>query len=416
MGMEAVMEEAVLKVLDEVSIKKSSPFTTSLPSNFKIRILTLTPPKLRNGQPPHHPNRHRHPSQALALHPSNRPRSPPSDGEILVRNEWAASTPFDLHRADGGVLIDADAYPYLSGGGGAAGTVIALGAGDVKGLRVGDRVAAWAPFGGKQANHQDYVTIPAHMASKVPKGISLQEAVTVPANLVTVVYTATTDLRLELPWPKPEGWTPREASEPILLWGASSSVGIFALQVFRHWGYTNLIAVSSGKHHEYLKTLGATTCFDYTKPGVVDAMSSSHPTLPYIIDCIGSVSGTLAPLSKIAQRGSRVAVMLPIVIRDPTDTQAGEYSMNPSEFFADAWAEDVELIGVRTMFYLQNPFLRENLPSDMVPTLLAQGVIKPNKYRIVEGATKLERAQKALALLKSKAVSGERLVWRVSEQ
>jgi hypothetical protein len=35
-------------------------------------------------------------------------------------------------------------------------------------------------------------------------------------------------------------------------------------------------------------------------------------------------------------------------------------------------------------------------------------------YRVVEGATVLERAQNALDLLRERAVSGERLVWRVS--
>jgi hypothetical protein len=47
---------------------------------------------------------------------------------------------------------------------------------------------------------------------------------------------------------------------------------------------------------------------------------------------------------------------------------------------------------------------------------LQQGLIKPNKLRIVEGKTLLDRAQNALRLLRSQAVSGEKLVWRIAEE
>jgi len=64
----------------------------------------------------------------------------------------------------------------------------------------------------------------------------------------------------------------------------------------------------------------------------------------------------------------------------------------------------------------QNPAFKEKLQSSLMPTLLEKGIIKPNKVRIVEGKTLLDRAQKALDLLRQKAPSGERLVWRVSEE
>jgi hypothetical protein len=50
-----------------------------------------------------------------------------------------------------------------------------------------------------------------------------------------------------------------------------------------------------------------------------------------------------------------------------------------------------------------------------MPTLLAEGNVKPNNYRIIEGKTLLERAQAALDALRRQEVSAERLVWRVAE-
>jgi hypothetical protein len=50
-----------------------------------------------------------------------------------------------------------------------------------------------------------------------------------------------------------------------------------------------------------------------------------------------------------------------------------------------------------------------------MPTLLEQGIVKPNRYRIIEGKTLLERAQGAMDALRRKEASGERFVWRVAE-
>ncbi|KAF4446624.1 hypothetical protein F53441_9755 [Fusarium austroafricanum] len=343
----------------------------------------------------------------------------PSPGEVLVRVAWTSSTPLDLHRADGGLLISE--YPYQMGSGGAAGKVVAVGdGGDLKGLSVGDRVVAFAFHGEKEANHQEYITIPAYLASKIPENISYQEAVTVSVNLVTVFHTATADLKLGLPWPVPEGYTPEQADDPILIWGASSSVGIYALQVFRHWGFKNLLAVASEKQHEYLRSIGATETFDYRKGGVVDDIlkfisKRSEPRLPYIIDCIGSLDGTLKPLTKIAQQGSTVAVMLPVILKDATEEDEPEYEMEVSKVLAGQWADGVEVRGVRTHFYLSNELLKEKAQPEMVPTLLKDGAVAPNRYRVVEGSSAVERAQKALDILRNKGVSGERLVWRITE-
>jgi hypothetical protein len=63
----------------------------------------------------------------------------------------------------------------------------------------------------------------------------------------------------------------------------------------------------------------------------------------------------------------------------------------------------------------QNEFFKNHLQPEIIPALLEQGVVQPNKQRVVEGKTMLERAQKALDLLREQAVSGEKLVWRVAD-
>lgn len=63
----------------------------------------------------------------------------------------------------------------------------------------------------------------------------------------------------------------------------------------------------------------------------------------------------------------------------------------------------------------QNEMLRDHLQSTIMPTMLAEGIVKPISQRIIEGKTMLERAQKAMDALRRKEASGERLVWRVAD-
>lgn len=346
---------------------------------------------------------------------------PPSEGEILVRVQWFASTPLNLHNADGGLLVQP---PHIMSGC-FAGTVAQLG--DLsspslspasRALRVGDEVFGFAFSAQQQRPMQEYITIPVYLCGKVPAGVPLQAAATVPSNFATAVHTASKDLGLALPWPVPEGWTPEAAQRdaPILIWGAASSVGQYALQVLTFWGYRNLLAVASARHHDALRGLGACACFDYSEGDVVEKILSRGPVIPYIIDCIGSVEGTLTPLAKIAREGASVAIMLPVIITHASAARAPEYEMDASRALAGQWADGVELRGVRTHFYTQDELFKYHLQPDMMPELLARGVIQPNKQRVVEGKTLLERAERALALLRDREVSGEKLVWRVAEE
>jgi NADPH:quinone reductase-like Zn-dependent oxidoreductase len=349
----------------------------------------------------------------------------PGAGELLIHVQWTSSTPLDLHQADGGLLVTP---PHVMGSS-FGGTVVALGPNDPANpdhhnpkLQVGDSVFGFAHRSPREKGHQTYLTTSTFLCSRLPANLTLESAVAVPANLVTAMHTVTADLELPLPWPvqKPEE---EIRTAPILLWGAASSVGDYALQVLHHWGYKNLFAVASSKHHDRLKALGAKATFDYNDSNVaeqvfsyVGTLSKAGPRIPYIIDCIGSLEGTLRPLSKIAEQGTKVAIMLPVINVHASVDKPPEYEMDVSKVLPGEWREGVKLLGTRTHFYLQNELFKSRLQSEIVPALLEKGVIQPNKIRVVEGKTLLERAENALSLLRNQALSGEKLVWRVADE
>lgn len=187
----------------------------------------------------------------------------------------------------------------------------------------------------------------------------MEQAVTLPENLVTAFHTISTDLGLPTLWPKPEDYVPPRADDRILIWGASSSVGQFVISVLKFYGYRHLIVTASPRHHAYLKQQGAEECFDYRSPTVAnDLLKKYHqadgPAFPLIVDCIGSGEGSLSSVglvSKVAQSGATLAIMLPVILKHATDGEAPEYSFDVSSS-AD-WAEGVNVRGVRTHFYLE---------------------------------------------------------------
>jgi hypothetical protein len=63
----------------------------------------------------------------------------------------------------------------------------------------------------------------------------------------------------------------------------------------------------------------------------------------------------------------------------------------------------------------KNEFFKHHLQPDIMPTMLKEGIVSAQKQILVEGATILERAQKAMDMLRRKEASMERLVWRVSD-
>ena len=77
---------------------------------------------------------------------------------------------------------------------------------------------------------------------------------------------------------------------------------------------------------------------------------TGEPAIPLILDCIGSLKGTVEPITKLAQSGAKVAVLLPIIVKDSSDESMPEYAMDVSR--TAQWANGVDAVGVRTHFYL----------------------------------------------------------------
>lgn len=89
------------------------------------------------------------------------PTVKPGDGEVLVKVQWTASTPLDLHQNDSGLMVQ---HPQVLGDG-IAGTVVELGP-NIKKLKIGDQVFGFGWREQKEKAHQELATVAEYLLGK----------------------------------------------------------------------------------------------------------------------------------------------------------------------------------------------------------------------------------------------------------
>ncbi|KAJ7022120.1 chaperonin 10-like protein [Mycena alexandri] len=279
----------------------------------------------------------------------------PGAGQILVKVAYASMIAFDTYITDVGYFV-AD-YPVILGFN-ASGTVAAVGAG-VTSLAVGDRIAGFAIYGqgrkdGPKGTMQEFVVLPAFQCAKVSSNIALDAAATIPDNFITSFYTLFDQLGLPIPSSFPAPSPPPNHDTAILIYGAGSTTGQYALQLLRAAGYTSVAATASPKHHAFLRALGAAHVFDYASPTLAEDVARAiggDGKFALVLDAI-SAEGTLARVAQVVRARGSVALLLPIKAGDTVAVgEAGMYQSVPET--RNPFAAETKILYVRTFTYAE---------------------------------------------------------------
>ncbi|GAA5909276.1 hypothetical protein JCM6882_003786 [Rhodosporidiobolus microsporus] len=320
----------------------------------------------------------------------------PRAGEVLIKTSAIALNPSDWMHRDGLSPINAWLGCDFSG------TVHALGAG-VSTLKVGDHVASMVHGGLAEGEgaFAEYIRVEEGMVWKVPEGTSDEEAA---ASGGIASWTAIQALYFRLKLNPPHA--PTHNAEPVLVWGASTSVGLYAVQLLKASGYT-VIATASEKNFSLLKELGVSSVYSYADPSTPSQIATEHPTLSFALDCVsqhGATDKVAQAIKGAAGRGKIVTLMV-------------------------VSSEDVAVEGVEHEFTLvytclgvpmkMGPFDMPAVPEDKrrikewlsvhLPALFASGKLRANPLLRRQGG--LEKVDEGLDFLKEGKNSAQKLVY-----
>jgi NADPH2:quinone reductase len=175
------------------------------------------------------------------------PRPSPKPNEILVQVRAASLNRADLSVAAGhahGPIGGPGTIPGLEW----AGEVVEAGS-EVQGFRSGDRVMCSGSGG-----YAEYAATDFGRCAAIPDGMSFETATTLPLALQTMHDAVVTNGRLQ-------------AGESIMIQGASSGVGLMALQIARRRGAAIVIGTSTNAaRRARLSEFGATHALDTSDP------------------------------------------------------------------------------------------------------------------------------------------------------
>ncbi|KIL88276.1 hypothetical protein FAVG1_08355 [Fusarium avenaceum] len=234
---------------------------------------------------------------------------PLAPNELLIETRYSGVNPADIkHSTHLGIHATVLGYDF-------AGRVLKAPPGSE--FKEGDAVAGYTPSGlgrpTKYGAHQSFLSVPSDMVFKVPSNLPEAHAAALPSVVMTAADIVYNLFKFPLPT------SPGEISSPILIWGASSAVGLSALQLARASGCRNIFITASPARHELLTSLGATHTFDYSSPTVVAEIKSAVEALgqgpiTHAVDAAGTEEGiTSADLT--AQSASEASVLASVVLR-----------------------------------------------------------------------------------------------------
>ena len=177
----------------------------------------------------------------------------PKDNEVVIKVRASTVTPMDhrfrsgkrfLVRLTSGLLKPKAGYSIL--GVELAGEVEAVGK-DVKLIKQGDRVYG----GGRYGAHAEYACMPEDRVAVKPSNMTYEEAATVHFAAGSALLFLRDLGRID-------------SGHKVLINGASGGVGIFAVQLAKHFG-AEVTGVCRKADLELVQSLGADEVIDYTK-------------------------------------------------------------------------------------------------------------------------------------------------------
>jgi NADPH:quinone reductase-like Zn-dependent oxidoreductase len=278
---------------------------------------------------------------------SEAPYSTPYENEIVVKVHAIAINPADtgIQKVPGRI----NHYPAILGCD-VAGEVVEVGNTAAKHYNTGDRVVgAASPLRPRPnglyatSGFQQYVVITLPAASKIPAGVAYTDASVLPLATNTAASCLFPQDMLGLDLPVLEN-KPTGSKGTLLVWGASSSVGIIGVQLARAAGY-HVLGIASTHNHDLVRSAGATTVFDQAEGDLISKVTDHlKSTDTPIVGAYAAIANeaTLVPLCEILHACTEAGLLTRKFIASvfPNTEQYARHGVEIKLNFASALGDD----------------------------------------------------------------------------
>jgi len=178
----------------------------------------------------------------------------------------------------------------------------------------GDRVVHQGTLNNTNATFQQFTIVPAEIAAKIPSNITFEQAASVPVGLATAALGLYGDrapggpVKYAAPWD--ENGKGKYVGKPIVLFGGSSSIGQYVIQLAKQSGFSPIIVTASAHNAPHLKALGATDVLDRNADVVAEVEKITGGTPVEIVFDAISIKSTQEPAWEILAPGGLLILTL----------------------------------------------------------------------------------------------------------
>ncbi|CAJ2499708.1 Uu.00g025610.m01.CDS01 [Anthostomella pinea] len=312
----------------------------------------------------------------------------PNADQVLIKVVVSGSNPKDWK------VPDWVSDKVINQGDDIAGFVHQVGA-NVTEFKVGDRVAAFHEMMSPHGSYAEYAIAWSNTTFHIPKETSFEEAAAIPL----AAMTAAIGLFIRLGLPQP--WTPATEPIPVVIYGAASAVGAYAVQLAQKANIHPLICVAGGSSAHVEKMIDRSkgdTIVDYRKgdDAVVEGLkkAAGGAKLLHAFDAV-SDHGSYMNLSKVlADEGAKITLVLP-----GKDFSEIPSHINQSITMVGSVHNDAKDFGYIFFRYFGRG--------------LAEGWFKPQPQEVVRGG--LGGVQKGLENLRDGKANAIKYVFRIAD-
>lgn len=251
--------------------------------------------------------------------------------------------------------------------------------------------------------YAEYTICPEQTVFRIPDSMSDEEAATIPLTIFTAAVGLYRNLDIPAPWDRSDDNAASAGNVALVVNGASSAVGAFAIKLAKLNSRIRPIIAVAGSSSDFVHSIGVDAIVNYRSDSVAEDIKKAAGGVPvrYVFDSTNSAS-SVKYLTSVLEKGGRYTCTMPVKANS-INKGAGDGLMEKLLQEDGAWYEQI-WVGEIHETKKAGGQLFGTVISRTIENALANGQINGHPYELVNGG--LEGVKAALEELRDRKRGG----------